>query len=253
MRERTIYRPSWVRTSRVMQPYRIRWKRTRCSSRIFTLRPIKTGEARKASSRTNVPAYRRCEMAIASSGSTPAASIRTAAQSFQKPSTLCSNGVRKRAYVTHIYLTRPIYELVLTRYHVDPRSTSENITDPRHDICQYCRAWIQGNIDAILSRFSFAQRMRWASKRVTTRVEDIAYSLISIFDVNMPLLYGEGEKAFRRLQEAILRTQEIRRFSPSEQSPQDIIRDTPRFWPLTQGSSVTMLAASGCQMRKAHL
>ncbi|KAK4224353.1 hypothetical protein QBC38DRAFT_538529 [Podospora fimiseda] len=40
--------------------------------------------------------------------------------------------------------------------------------------------------------------------RPTTHVEDIAYCLLGIFDVNMPLLYGEGNKAFIRLQEAIL-------------------------------------------------
>ncbi len=51
---------------------------------------------------------------------------------------------------------------------------------------------------------SINQRMSWASTRVTTRVEDMAYSLMGIFDVNMPLLYGEGSKAFRRLQTHIL-------------------------------------------------
>jgi hypothetical protein len=51
---------------------------------------------------------------------------------------------------------------------------------------------------------SVAQRMSWASKRSTTRVEDIAYCLLGIFDVNIPLLYGEGPKAFRRLQQAIM-------------------------------------------------
>ena len=52
---------------------------------------------------------------------------------------------------------------------------------------------------------SIAQRMSWASRRVTTRVEDMAYCLMGIFDVNMPLLYGEGEKAFIRLQEEIIK------------------------------------------------
>ncbi|KAF9695156.1 hypothetical protein EKO04_007039 [Ascochyta lentis] len=50
--------------------------------------------------------------------------------------------------------------------------------------------------------------MSWASKRVTTREEDIAYCLMGLFDVNMPLLYGEGKKAFLRLQEAIIRGSE---------------------------------------------
>ncbi|KAL8376059.1 hypothetical protein RB595_007259 [Gaeumannomyces hyphopodioides] len=50
-----------------------------------------------------------------------------------------------------------------------------------------------------------AERMSWASRRQTTRVEDMAYCLLGIFDIHMPLLYGEGEKAFQRLQEAILK------------------------------------------------
>lgn len=53
---------------------------------------------------------------------------------------------------------------------------------------------------------SVAKRMSWASMRATTREEDIAYSLLGIFDINMPLLYGEGPKAFQRLQEEIIRT-----------------------------------------------
>ena len=53
------------------------------------------------------------------------------------------------------------------------------------------------------SRRSIAQRMSWASRRTTTRIEDTAYCLLGIFDVNMPLLYGEREKAFLRLQEEI--------------------------------------------------
>jgi hypothetical protein len=50
-----------------------------------------------------------------------------------------------------------------------------------------------------LSSASVARRMSWAAKRQTTRIEDVAYCLMGIFDVNMPLLYGEGEKAFIRL------------------------------------------------------
>ena len=51
---------------------------------------------------------------------------------------------------------------------------------------------------------SISQRMSWASGRSTTRQEDVAYSLLGIFGVNIPLLYGEGSKAFRRLQHAII-------------------------------------------------
>jgi hypothetical protein len=55
------------------------------------------------------------------------------------------------------------------------------------------------------SSCSVAQRMSWASRRQTTRIEDRAYSLLGIFDVSMPMLYGEGEKSFARLQQEILR------------------------------------------------
>ncbi|KAF2648911.1 HET-domain-containing protein [Lophiostoma macrostomum CBS 122681] len=50
-----------------------------------------------------------------------------------------------------------------------------------------------------------AKRMSWASNRETTRTEDMAYCLLGIFGVNMPLLYGEGRRAFYRLQEEILK------------------------------------------------
>jgi hypothetical protein len=53
--------------------------------------------------------------------------------------------------------------------------------------------------------FCIAQKMSWAAHRETTRQEDRAYSLLGLFDVQMPLLYGEGQKAFRRLQEEIMK------------------------------------------------
>ncbi|RPD55510.1 HET-domain-containing protein [Lentinus tigrinus ALCF2SS1-7] len=53
--------------------------------------------------------------------------------------------------------------------------------------------------------YSVATRMLWASFRKSTRLEDRAYSLMGIFGVHMPTIYGEGENAFRRLQEEILK------------------------------------------------
>ncbi|KAL0939197.1 uncharacterized protein CTRU02_205807 [Colletotrichum truncatum] len=58
---------------------------------------------------------------------------------------------------------------------------------------------------SVMYSLPVARRMSWASKRITTREEDTAYCLLGIFDVNMPMLYGEGDKAFLRLQEEIIR------------------------------------------------
>lgn len=58
-----------------------------------------------------------------------------------------------------------------------------------------------------LSKLCVAERMSWASLRETTREEDMAYCLMGILNVNMPILYGEGlRKAFRRLQEEIMKS-----------------------------------------------
>ncbi|KAK4163292.1 hypothetical protein QBC43DRAFT_319840 [Cladorrhinum sp. PSN259] len=58
-----------------------------------------------------------------------------------------------------------------------------------------------------VKRVCAARRMFWASRRSTTREEDLAYCLLGIFDVSMPMRYGEGkERAFWRLQEAIIKS-----------------------------------------------
>lgn len=55
-----------------------------------------------------------------------------------------------------------------------------------------------------LSKISVASRFNWAADRETTRVEDKAYSLLGLFNLAMPTLYGEGTEAFQRLQESLL-------------------------------------------------
>jgi hypothetical protein len=58
-----------------------------------------------------------------------------------------------------------------------------------------------------LQSFCVAERISWAAHRQTTRPEDAAYSLMGLFNVNMPILYGEGVRsAFRRLQDEIIKT-----------------------------------------------
>ncbi|KAF5646569.1 beta transducin [Fusarium sp. NRRL 25303] len=62
-----------------------------------------------------------------------------------------------------------------------------------------------GRLQSRLHAASIAEKMSWASKRKTTRIEDTSYCLLGIFGINMPLLYGEGINAFLRLQEEIMK------------------------------------------------
>ena len=95
--------------------------------------------------------------------------------------------------------------------------TLQELLAPKDDVLFYDRNWrylgskwdLKAQISLItgiqvdhldyVNGASVAQKFSWASSRKTTRVEDVAYSLMGIFDVNMPLLYGEGNKAFMRL------------------------------------------------------
>ena len=60
------------------------------------------------------------------------------------------------------------------------------------------RAFLLDNKD--VTEASVAMRLSWAARRETSRLEDVAYCLLGLFDINMPLIYGECEKAFQRLQ-----------------------------------------------------
>ncbi|KAI0472809.1 heterokaryon incompatibility protein-domain-containing protein [Xylariaceae sp. FL0804] len=81
--------------------------------------------------------------------------------------------------------------------------TLAQITGIDHDLLLCTHAH---DIRHRLSRMSVCQRMSWASRRTTTRIEDEAYCLLGIFDLHMPLLYGEREGAFLRLQQMIAQT-----------------------------------------------
>lgn len=107
-----------------------------------------------------------------------------------------------------------IEQPILHREHRDRKSTGDKDKmrllshgSPRNEaayICASCGRMIRVRINTVISAVPIAQRMRWASKRHTTREEDTAYCLMGLFDVNMPLLYGEGSKSFIRLQENML-------------------------------------------------
>ena len=64
-----------------------------------------------------------------------------------------------------------------------------------HNITGILRAALRGES---LDGFSRDERMSWALHWHTKKEEDLVYSLLSIFDVSMPLIYGEGkEKAYK--------------------------------------------------------
>ncbi|OAL44948.1 hypothetical protein IQ07DRAFT_684390 [Pyrenochaeta sp. DS3sAY3a] len=70
--------------------------------------------------------------------------------------------------------------------------------------------WITGIPVEALESFNpddycVAEKLSWSAKRKTTREEDCAYCLLGLFQINMPLLYGEGGRAFQRLQEEIMK------------------------------------------------
>ncbi|KAK0644348.1 heterokaryon incompatibility protein-domain-containing protein [Cercophora newfieldiana] len=99
---------------------------------------------------------------------------------------------------------------------------------------------LQDGSESNLRKTCLGQRMSWAACRETTRKEDIAYCLLGIFQVNVPLLYGEGDRAFIRLQEEIIKTstdfslfawRQLDRTHKADQ--RGILSDHPReFWSL---------------------
>lgn len=70
------------------------------------------------------------------------------------------------------------------------------ITGIKHDALTY---------PEVAMSCSNAEKMSWMAGRKTNRTEDVAYSLLGLFNVKMPLVYGEGIKAFHRLQVEIMK------------------------------------------------
>ena len=85
-----------------------------------------------------------------------------------------------------------------------------------------------------VSRASVSQRMSWVAGRDMTVPEDTAYCLLGLFGVNMPLLYGEGrERAFRRLQEEIMRYSDdhsLFAWKSAVAPPSGLLAESPDFF-----------------------
>ena len=112
------------------------------------------------------------------------------------------------------------WEFIRTKYGLSSDISVATGIDP-----QYLRG--------IISRASVATEMSWISKRTTTRLEDMAYCLLGIFDVNMSLLYGEGRKAFYRLQLEIINKSDdesIFAWTTRTQEPFGMLAPWPSFF-----------------------
>jgi Heterokaryon incompatibility protein (HET) len=77
------------------------------------------------------------------------------------------------------------------------------------------------------THYGIDERVSWAAKRETKYEEDMAYSLLGIFGIFLPLIYGEGrENAFRRLREEVSKSAKTHAF---DELPKTGIRSQPKF------------------------
>ncbi|KAG1764434.1 hypothetical protein EDD22DRAFT_968937 [Suillus occidentalis] len=172
---------------------------------------------------------KRGSTAVVSLGQTLVALTREAVQNSMRPSGLCSSGIRN-ANICIVFLadSLSISDFPQEVWFQRGWTLQELLAPPR--IKFYGRNWDQlsrsrndkedhSMLEALsqvtgISRQNLLyfspglvdvrEKMIWASKRRTTRMEDIAYSLIGILDISLSVAYGEGERAFRRLMEAIM-------------------------------------------------
>lgn len=85
--------------------------------------------------------------------------------------------------------------------HLDYLRSKASLQQQIHDITRIPLSALEG---APLSSFTVEERFSWMRGRYTTRPEDMAYCLMGVFEVHMPLLYGEGKpNALWRLKEEV--------------------------------------------------
>ncbi|KAI6137901.1 hypothetical protein BKA82DRAFT_4368711 [Pisolithus tinctorius] len=138
-----------------------------------------------------------------------AASIRTVVRNYKKPSRLCSLA----SFTNSVWFRRgwTLQELLASPrilFYTQDWSLYKGCTSPNHKVDSAIFAELQeatGIGESHLKNFSpgiddARSRLRWASARSTTRSEDSAYSLFGIFQVHLPVIYGEfAEGALGRL------------------------------------------------------
>ena len=97
-------------------------------------------------------------------------------------------------------LLAPAFVIFLSAKWV-PIGTKHDLSDALQQCTGISKAYLTREEDFFQS--SIGERMRWAAGRQTTRVEDEAYCLLGLFNVNIPTVYGEGRQAFQRLQQEL--------------------------------------------------
>lgn len=100
-----------------------------------------------------------------------------------------------------------------------------------------------------LEDYSIARRMSWASDKTALRIEDYAYALFGLFSVSMPIIYGEGRKAFPKLQEEIMRdTDDFSLFAwdnPDVQEYNGLLAHSPAWFSRFRNGPMTPMRING--------
>ncbi|RDW63752.1 hypothetical protein BP6252_11297 [Coleophoma cylindrospora] len=121
-------------------------------------------------------------------------------------STFSENGLSKSRWFTRGWTLQELIapkEVIFLSKSWQVLGTRRSLKDVIWDVTKVEESVLEG---ASLDTIATGVKMSWASGRNTTRPEDSAFCLLGIFNVNMPLLYGEGkQKVFLRLQREILK------------------------------------------------
>jgi hypothetical protein len=122
--------------------------------------------------------------------------------------------------VSYLPYDRKNHHLIITDVLAEKTGIPKGILDGTEQVAHVCAT----------------QRMSWAAYRVTAREEHMAYCLLGLVEINMPLMYGEGERAFVRLQTEIVHS------SGDELilswSPLDTLRPYYQYWPILASSPI---------------
>ena len=125
--------------------------------------------------------------------------------------------------------------------------TKDDLSQIIGEITKIPRAVLRTPPQADIQDCSVAERISWIADRQTTRIEDMAYSLLGIVGVHMPMLYGEGEGAFIRLQHEIIRKyNDPSIFAWDRQAPSESYLTVLDIQPLSGNYSPVLARAASC-------